>query len=416
MARKKTSLPMSQYGGELKLQYGQSKVLYVDAFENMNWSVECSFEKYTELVKNYPAVDIINTTVSVHEKLRSIESIDSIFKPSYGSYSVRRRLMLILESQFDAKMKSNNIGVQEDNVSNKGFFLIGVDGVGKKFLISHNLALLPKVITLKEGHLNIHSNDTDKPIQVSHSLVKAGCWITSITVTLFEGMSVCEIYCAVFQEIDRAVHTKYAVRYSKERRRSKFHAECNRVFQIYGVGVVVFEDCHKVVGNNEVLDFISKFSHRYRVPKIIITTPEYLSGGQTFQHFSDMTASTAIHVNRMTCCEGDFIAIGNKQPAIYETEFGGFLKTFFRFQWTKEHTELNPEIAEAFYRATAGIKDLCVKLFKNIQIKIVENEHYNSEMGEAYSTKGMTFPLSSKRQEKIDGEFVYAVADECLVP
>lgn len=52
--------------------------------------------------------------------------------------------------------------------------------------------------------------------------------------------------------------------------------------------------------------------------------------------------------------------------------FKFFLESVWKYQWTRQYTELNQELMDLFYAETQGISDLIIKLFVGVQQEAIE--------------------------------------------
>ena len=433
----------------------RSNVVTIDKASDFEWDLSYDFIQYIDATKCYPGLTTDEKKHPGYQRSHACSELLSFYKPLYDDYLISQRIGRLLSNEFCRRFQSPSLTETPLNgrLNNPGFFLVGVHGAGKRMLLEKCFSLFPSIISLNTSYLRA-TDEQDKPTgqwysNNMESLEPSGAarknlgvsrtselfpsqiasrysvslqarshpttWITRIDIRLYENMREHEIYEQVFLEIDRVCKTNYAYKYGRERRIRKLASSCKKILDTYTIGVVVFWQCHTITKlNKPVMDLINRFFSFFNVPFITVSNPDFYDSALTLEQSDLLSSSCWITVERMACKKSDFICVNDTSAPVQSNRFGEYMMSLFKCQWTHNELELDMKIIEAFYLATAGIKELCLKLFYNVQIAIINNEMFNESIRAHSLAKGRQPDPHAFKTETLDATLVYKVADQCF--
>ena len=433
----------------------RSNVVTLDSASDFEWDLSYDFKQYIDATKCYPGLTTEEKKYPGHQRSQACSDLLSFYKPLYDDYLISQRIGRLLSSEFCRRFQCSNLTetTPKGRLNNPGFFLVGVHGAGKRVLLEKCFSLFPSNIILNRSYLRGTDEqdketdqwyaDTLRPLESRGTAKKSlgvsrdpdpfpsqitsrysvplyarshpTAWITHIDIRLYENMREHDIYDQVFQSIDNACKTNYAYKYGRERRIRKLASSCKQILDTYTIGVVVFWQCHTITKlNKPVMDLINRFYSSFNVPFITVSNPDFYDCSMTLEQSDLLSSSCWINVERMVCKKSDFNCSNGTSAPVQSNRFGEYMESLFKCQWTQNSLELNLEIIEAFYLATAGIKELCMKLFYNVQIDIINNEMFNKSLREHSLAKGHQQNSHAFKAETLGATLVYKVADQCF--
>lgn len=177
-----------------------------------------------------------------------------------------------------------------------------------------------------------------------------------------------------------------------------------RVANLHAIGLLVIDEVqHVKVARSEghaLLNFLVTLRNVIGVSMLMVGTMSAMPVLQrTFRDARRGDGVGSVRFNRMAPyqpheADGDeALREGGPRP-IYGKEFHEFVKRMWRWQYTREETDLSVEVLNALYDETQGIIDLVVKLFTLCQMRLI-------------TTTG----VRPKNEEFITPELVREVAD-----
>ncbi|UYM16284.1 TniB family NTP-binding protein [Endozoicomonas euniceicola] len=244
-------------------------------------------------------------------------------------------------------------------ITNTGFCLIGISDCGKTKSMIKALKVFPDVIM----------HDTELyPDLVTYQLPK-------VVVQVSHDGDIDGLCNNAFEGFDNILGSMYFERYSDLSTNKKVN-KLKFLLKKHAVGVIVFDEIQLFLQGKKdkvtkAKNFLISFSQRIGVPFICIGTPEIRNAKLTLAQDKRITGTELMHWTRMQVNKES-----KEGEVLYKSdcEFMQFMTNLFSYQWTDSPLILTQEVAEEFYRNTAAIKGLCVKLYILVQIKIIESE------------------------------------------
>ncbi len=285
----------------------------------------------------------LNKTTQLHQAISVLLMqgylARNIIKPQYA-----RRANQIYQAiqNKGGKILENYVDVP---TSASGFTFIGPSGMGKTTNLKNILDLYPQVIAHPE-------HNTFQIVWIKVDCPHAGS---------LKGLCI-----DVFKEIDRLIGTNYFKKFGSTRNSEDYMlAQVAQLAHTHHLGMLVIDEMQNLVNarrsKDDLLNFLVKMDNIIGVPVIRVGTNEaypILQGN--FRNARRGTGEGGVLWDRM------------KQEDEDEwEEWKFFVEGMWKYQWTKEYTELSDEIYKALYFETQGIIDLVVKLFKMVQWRTI---------------------------------------------
>ncbi|EHJ01946.1 Tn7-like transposition protein C [Clostridium sp. DL-VIII] len=223
--------------------------------------------------------------------------------------------------------------------------LIGVSGMGKSTTVQRVLSKIPPVIVHNE-----YQNINFSQIQVTWIKLEAPANGSIKSLTL-----------QFFSKLDSLLGTNNMERYvSKHLSVDAMIPIMGQLANNIGLGLLVVDELqHLDKGAKQVMNYFVALMNSFGVPLLLIGTPaSYSMLQQEMRIARRVTGSGAIIFNSMK----------------NDREFEIFIKGIWKYQWLSKPVKLTKEIINIFYEKTQGICDLVVKLFVNIQKRLIEKE------------------------------------------
>lgn len=222
-----------------------------------------------------------------------------------------------------------------DKVSADSMAIIGPSGIGKTTTLRRALFAYPQVIK--------HSS----PASI-HQIV----WLL---LDCPSGGSPKQLCLAFFQAVDELLGTKYEEKFG---RLTTDHmlVKAAHVAAIHALGLLAIDEIQNLTGQQHVLSFLTSLVNVVNVPVVMIGT---------------MKAYNLLTQCFRTARRGEGAGSFVFEPMSPGLEWDTFLQMLFRFQWTKQHTELTPEINATLWEQSQGIIDIVVKLFMLSQMRAI---------------------------------------------
>lgn len=221
--------------------------------------------------------------------------------------------------------------------------IIGVSGSGKTTTVQRVLSKIPPVIVHSE-YEKINFNQ----IQVTWLKLEASATGSIKALTL-----------QFFSKLDSLLGTNNMERYvSKHLSVDAMIPIMGQLANNIGLGLLVIDELqHLDKGSKQVMNYFVALMNSFGVPLLLIGTPAcYAMLQQEMRIARRVTGSGAVIFN----------------PMKNDREFEIFIKAIWKYQWLLKPTRLTKEIIDLFYEKTQGICDLVVKLFFNVQKRVIE--------------------------------------------
>ena len=224
--------------------------------------------------------------------------------------------------------------------------VFGMSGVGKSTVVDSILGLYPQVI--------IHTEYRETPFDQQQLVwLKLEC--------PFDG-SLRGLCMSFFEAVDEVVGTRYAIQYRSGRRSAnELLPIMAKIAASLALGVLVIDEIQRLNeaasgGAQKMLNFFVELTNTISVPIILVGTFKAL---HLFQR--------ELAMGRRISGQGD-VNISNLKK---DESWDHFLKKLWRYQWTKDPSQLDDKLNEAMYVESQGIVDIGVKLYMLTQWNLI---------------------------------------------
>lgn len=227
-----------------------------------------------------------------------------------------------------------------------GFTIIGVSGVGKSTAVERILAAYPQTIT--------HSSYKETPLSMTQ--------IVWLKLDCPHDGSLKQLCYQFFHELDQAADTGYFDIYMKRTYTLDalliIMTQLVRQFQI---GLLVIDEIQhlseaKGGGSDKMLNFFVTLVNTIGVPVVLIGTTKAMS-----------LLQGEFRQARRGSGQGDLIWDRMSKDAAWNL----FVRSMWRYQWTRTVIPLSAELSEVLYDESQGIIDIAVKLYAIVQIDAI---------------------------------------------
>ena len=281
----------------------------------------------------------------------SIENKISVcIRQGYLNRNPLERGYVLMANELYAAMKDKRreYAVPGYHPNASGFTIIGVSGVGKSTAVESVLNLYPQVIE--------HHEYKGKPLPLTQLVyLKIDCPHNGQLSGLCYGF---------FEEIDRVLGTDYFDQYKKSRIViDSMMILMKRIAHEYCLGLLVVDECQHLAqaksGSDAMLNFFVTLVNTIGVPVILIGTSKatpILQG--EFRQARRGTGQGSLSWNRMDM----------------GTDWELFVRTMWKYQWTRDKVECTREMLDMMYQETQGIVVLAVVLYALVQEEAILSE------------------------------------------
>jgi hypothetical protein len=287
------------------------------------------------------------------------ESFSSVIRMGYLGRNPRskdywKKIEKQLETfdQYADQYESN----EDPSWTASGFNIVGISGVGKSRSVLRILNLYPQVI--------YHSKYQNKLFTESQ--------IVWLKVECPRDGSLRDLCLSFFYSVDCILGTNYLEAYSKGRPTiDDLLLSMQRVASNHFLGVLVIDEIQRLSfaksgGDVAMLNFFVKLINSIGVPVSLIGTYKAISvlSGE----FSQMRRGTG---------QGDVVWHRMENDEQWDL----FVKTMWKYQYTKQKVEFTDKLKNALYHESQGITDFAVKLFYFAQKRAIESESEKITVG-----------------------------------
>lgn len=253
------------------------------------------------------------------------------------------------------------------NDTSQSCLVVGPPGAGKTHSLALALSAYPQVI--------VH----DDPMRIAQIV-----WLRVECPPNGSLKGLCGFF---FAAVDKALREAgFKSDLEKEYRNRTLHVQLAgmaRVANLHAVGILVIDEIqHVKVSRGEghsLLNVLVTLRNAIGVSLMMIGTMSALPILQrTFRDARRADGIGSISFSRMAPAsltdhqaEEGQSEEGVSVVPVYGEEFENFVRRMWRWQYTREHTELSVELLNAFYHETQGITDLVIKLFALCQMALM---------------------------------------------
>lgn len=346
----------------------------------------CSIPEVINLLKHYPEFDPTHRAYPEEVRLDMIENVAQVFQPLNEH--------LTLERRFGRAIRGGYVGrdlfeiptaaktaqkIQADQPQNgaralaRGFYIIGMSGMGKTTSTEAILKLYPQVIWHNE-----YNGRTIMRAQVTW--LKLECPHDGSTRSL----------CfAFFATLDKILGTNYYTAYAENGRATVAKMQIYMAFlcELLNIGILVIDEVQhlnraKSGGAEAMLNFFVGLSNTIRIPMVLIGT----------YHAFDIFTKEFRQMRRGTR-QGNFIwQRMQKEDPSWET----LLKGIWKYQYVRQPVPLTPELSEALYYVTQGVTDLVITAFILAQERAITDGMETIQPSTIYSVAADSMELAYK--------------------
>ena len=217
--------------------------------------------------------------------------------------------------------------------------LVGPAGMGKTTIVNAAVSCLPQVVHHEEPL------SFDQLVYMRLECPSSG--------------SPKQLCIAFFEEADRLLGTEYYRRFSGVAA-DHLMLRVAHVAQLHRLGMLFVDEIQFLndarVGEREVLNFLTTLVNVINVPVMLVgTTAAIKLLTSDFRNARRSDGAGSCVLDRMR----------------NDAHWRRFLTELFRFQWTKETTELTDDLAKILWEASQGIIDIVVKIFALAQVRLM---------------------------------------------
>jgi hypothetical protein len=315
------------------------------------WSVQ----EVINLLKAYPDIDPTHRTFSEEVRLDMIENVAQVFMPLNEHITLQRRFSRAIRGGYVGRnlfdiptVKKTEDRLKAEPASPKkkgralarGFYIIGMSGMGKTTSTEAILDLYPQIIW--------HREYKGQPMmRVQLPWLKLDCPHDGST------RSLCFTFFAL---LDQLLGTNYYAAYAKNGQATVAKMQIYIAFlcELLNIGLLVIDEIQhlnqaKSGGAKAMLNFFVSLSNAIRIPVVLIGT----------YHAFDIFTGEFRQMRRGTR-QGNFIWKRMKQD---DPSWAALLKGIWPYQYVRQPAELTAELNEALYYVTQGITDLLITVF-----------------------------------------------------
>jgi len=236
--------------------------------------------------------------------------------------------------------------LQGSKTAASGFTIIGVSGVGKSTAVEKILAMYPQRI--------LHTSYHGKMLAMTQlAWLKLDC--------PHDG-SLKQLCYQFFHAVDVAAGTDYFAQYT----RGKYSLEMlliimTQLVRQFQIGILVIDEIQhlseaKGGGSDKMLNFFVTLVNTIGLPVVLIGTIKAMS-----------ILQGEFRQARRGSGQGDLVWDRMKNDAAWRV----FVKSMWRYQWTRTRVPYTDEMVEALYDESQGIIDIAVKLYAIVQIDAI---------------------------------------------
>lgn len=320
------------------------------------WSVE----EVINLLKAYPEFEPTHRAFSEEVRLDMIENVAQVFKPLNEHIILQRRFSRAIRGGYvgrdlfdiptvektEARLKAEQAQQKQPQQKKRGralargFYLIGMSGMGKTTSTEAILNLYPQIIWHSQ-----YQGRTMMRVQIPW--LKLECPHDGST------RSLCFTF---FAALDQLLGTNYYAAYAKNGQATVAKMQIYMAFlcELLNIGLLVIDEIQhlnqaKSGGDKAMLNFFVSLSNAIRIPVVLIGT---------YHAFDIFTGE--FRQMRRGIRQGNFIW---KRMKPDDPSWIALLTGIWPYQYVRQPVELSDELNGALYYVTQGITDLLLTVF-----------------------------------------------------
>jgi hypothetical protein len=221
------------------------------------------------------------------------------------------------------------------------FALLGCSGIGKTVAVEAILRRYPQVIAHSEPFT-----------------LKQIVWLK---IECPHKASPRQLCISFFKSVDRLVGTNYFKRYAgRSTGTDEMLVHAAHVASLHALGVLVVDEIQNLKGASEagagLLSFLVALINTISIPVVLVGT---------------LGAVPLLQGNFRDARRGNGVGSAIWDRFLPGAEWDYFVGSLWKLQWTKEFTQLTPEIKTALYDLTQGVADIAVKLLILAQLRLI---------------------------------------------
>jgi hypothetical protein len=255
----------------------------------------------------------------------------------------------------------------------RGFYIIGMSGMGKTTSTEEILKLYPQVIW--------HSAYNGRPIMRAQ--------VTWLKLECPHDGSTRSLCFAFFAALDRILGTNYYAAYAENGRGTVAKMQIYMAFlcELLNIGILVVDEIQhlnrgKSGGADAMLNFFVGLSNAIRIPVVLIGT----------YHAFDIFTKEFRQMRRGTR-QGNFIWQRMRQD---DPSWKTLLQGIWKYQYVRQPVPLTAELSEAFYYVTQGVTDLVITAFILAQERAITDGMETIQPSTIYSVAADSMELAYK--------------------
>lgn len=318
-------------------------------------------KELVHLLKRYPDFDPSHRELPVEERLDMLENVAQVFQPLNEHITLYRRLSRSLRGGYVGRnvfdiptLAKTEQRIQacwkQGRALARGFYIIGMSGMGKTTSTEAILDLYPRVIW--------HSQYQGQPIMRAQvPWLKLGC--------PFDG-STRALCFAFFASLDQLLGTNYYAAYAENGSASVTRMQIYMAFvcDLLNIGILVIDEIQhlnraKSGGAVAMLNFFVSLSNAIRAPVVLIGT----------YHAFEIFTSEFRHMRR-GIRQGNIIWRRMQKD---EPSWQSLLKGIWKYQYVRRPAPLSPELKEALYYVSQGVTELVIIAFMLAQERAISD-------------------------------------------
>lgn len=354
-----------------ELERGRSEEYRIEAITRLKNFISV-FIKHIEIEKK------LSTVIRRGYESKSIGTPQFIKEVNFTS-------SLIHDKWTKEKLNKLKCFFNESNSSMAGGSIIGISGGGKTTALNNILVSYPQCIVHTE-----YKGDK--------FLFKQIVWLK---IDCTHNGSIKGICNKFFNEADEILGSNYLYKFANNRRSiDDMIVAMAHIVKIHALGVLVIDEIQHLAsarsGADEVLNFLVTLENELKLPIIYIGTYKAVKKvlGKDFRQARRASGIGEIEWNNMKD----------------DDEWNMFVSEMWRYQWTKEFTEITEELKKTLYINTMGITDRVVKLFMAVQMEAIisgEEKITNALINKvAKENMPLTFPMIEALRANNIGELI----------
>ncbi|WP_333834427.1 ATP-binding protein [Rubrimonas sp.] len=323
----------------------------------------CDHHAVLDGLTDLPAFDPAERTYPAHIRLHCLQRLTRYFDPNERHLDLDQRLDLMIRQGYVGRdplttgymdhvtngharvvARDLRVSLRPAESTAIGMALIGVSGMGKTRSVQRILGRFTPQVIVHEQPFALH--------QVA--------WLRLDCPAKGSEKQLCFSF---FKEMDRLLGTNFEARHGASREPvDKMLPQMAGIANRHALGLLVVDEIQHLIEapgpvRRSLLNFFVTLVNVVGVPVLLIGTPRALP-------LLDGAFRQARRVS------GFGSIMWDRLPPDETWKY--FIKRMWRFQWTREPSDLTPEVEETLYDESQGIIDIVIKLYQLAQLKAIQ--------------------------------------------